>query len=136
MEVKEGTEISIKKSFDISIVTESALTTEDEAALNDEIRILKLLDHEHLNKLHDIYDKKLYYYLVLEKMDGGELFDYIFVKAYYNEKGARGMCKIIFQAMAYCHEKHIVHHNLKPENLLLMVRAFLFYSCVKTKNQF
>lgn len=43
------------------------------------------------------------------------------------------MCKIIFQAMAYRHAKNIVHHNLKPENLLLMVRAFLFYSCVNTK---
>lgn len=119
-EVKEGRELSSNKSFAIKIVTKSALTTEDEAALKDEIRILKLLGHEHITKLHDVYDEKLYYYLVLEKMDGGELFDRIVAKAYYNEKEARDTCKIIFEAMAYCHEKHIAHRDLKPENLLLM----------------
>lgn len=49
---------------------------------------MKLLDCEHIIKLHVVYDKKRYYYLVLEKMDSGKLFDCIVATAYYNEKEA------------------------------------------------
>lgn len=119
-EVKECTENSSKNVFAVKIVTKADLTSEDEAALKDEIRILKLLTHPHINKLHDVYDEQSFYYLVLEKMDGGELFDRIVAKAYYNEKEARDTCKILFEAMGYCHDKHIAHRDLKPENLLLM----------------
>ena len=66
-------------------------------------------------------------------MYDGKLFDFIVGKADYNEKEVRDMCKILFQAIAYCSEKHIAHGNLKPENLVLLVCAFLFYLCVKTK---
>ena len=102
----------IKKSFAIKIVTKLALTAEDEAALKDEIRILKLGDHKRINKLHDFYDKKLFYYLLLEKMDRGELFDCIIAKAYYNEKEARDLWKIIFQTIVYCLKKRIANFNL------------------------
>ena len=44
-------------------------------------------------------------------MYGGELFDFIVGKADYNEKEARDMCKIIFQVIAYCLEKHIAHRT-------------------------
>lgn len=54
-------------------------------------------------------------------MKGGELFDRIVQKAYYNEKEARDVCKILFQSLDYCHKKKIAHRDLKPENLLLMV---------------
>ena len=43
-----------------------------------------------------MYVKILYYYLVLEKMDGGELFDRIVAKAYYNEKEAREVALAVF----------------------------------------
>ena len=72
--------------YSIKIVTKLALTAEDEAVLKDEIRVLKLLDHEHINKLHHVYDENLYNYIVLEKINGGELFDRIVAKDHYNEK--------------------------------------------------
>lgn len=52
---------------------------------------------------------------------GGELFDRIVQKSYYNEKEARDVCLILFDAMNYCHEHHVAHRDLKPENLLLTV---------------
>ena len=54
-------------------------------------------------------------------MLGGELFDRIVAKSYYNEKEARDVCKILFEALKYCHSKNVAHRDLKPENLLLMV---------------
>ncbi|KAL3766516.1 hypothetical protein ACHAWU_000311 [Discostella pseudostelligera] len=52
-------------------------------------------------------------------MTGGELFDRIVSKSYYNEKEARDVCKILFEAVGYCHSKCVAHRDLKPENLLL-----------------
>jgi serine/threonine protein kinase len=70
--------------------------------------------------LYDVFDEPQYYYLVTEKMQGGELFDRIVQKSYYNEKEARDTCKIIFEAIQYCHDRSVAHRDLKPENLLLV----------------
>jgi len=53
-------------------------------------------------------------------MKGGELFDRIVSKSFYNEKEARDVCKILFEAIGFCHEKSVAHRDLKPENLLLL----------------
>ena len=52
-------------------------------------------------------------------MKGGELFDRIVSKSFYNEKEARDVCTILFEAIGYCHSKSVAHRDLKPENLLL-----------------
>lgn len=118
--VKDGSHKQTGESFAIKIVTKEKLTDEDAVALQDEIAILKDLRHPHIIMLYDVFDEPQYYYLVTEKMSGGELFDRIVQKSYYNEKEARDVCKIIFEAIGYCHERKIAHRDLKPENLLLV----------------
>ncbi len=54
-------------------------------------------------------------------MAGGELFDRIVQKEYYSEQEARDVCRILFSALKYCHERNVAHRDLKPENLLLQV---------------
>lgn len=121
--VKEGSNKKTGDSFAIKIVTKSKLTHEDEAALKDEIEILQELRHPNIIRLYDVFDEREFYYLVTEKMMGGELFDRIVQKSYYNEKEARDTCVILFRAMQYCHKKQVAHRDLKPENLLLLVRT-------------
>lgn len=120
--MKEGSHKQSSESFAIKIVTKSKLTEEDETALKDEISVLSELQHKNIIRLYDVFDEKEFYYLVTEKMTGGELFDRIVQKSYYNEKEARDTCKVLFDAMGYCHKKKIAHRDLKPENLLLTVR--------------
>ena len=103
-------------------MTKAKLTSEDEQALKDEIDVLNVLQHSNIIRLYDVFEEKEFYYLITEKMLGGELFDRIVQKSYYNEKEARDTCKILFQAMAYCHKHKVAHRDLKPENLLLTVR--------------
>ena len=121
--VKEGTHKKSGQSFAIKIVTKAKLTDEDEAALNDEISVLNELKHDNIIRLYDVFDEKQYYYMVTEKMMGGELFDRIVQKSYYNEKEARDTCLVLFKALNFCHEHQVAHRDLKPENLLLQVSS-------------
>lgn len=107
-------------SYAVKCINRKKLSEEDEAALLDEVGILKELRHDHIIRLYDFFVEPSTYYLVMERMRGGELFDRIVAKAYYNEKEARDTCKLLLQAVGHCHDNHIAHRDLKPENLLLL----------------
>jgi serine/threonine protein kinase len=117
--VIEATKKGTAESYAVKVVTKAKLTREDEIALVDEINILTELKHKHIIRLYDVFDEKAYWYLITEIMTGGELFDRIVSKAFYNEKEARDVCKILFEAIGFCHSKSVCHRDLKPENLLL-----------------
>jgi calcium/calmodulin-dependent protein kinase I len=107
-------------SYAVKCINRKKLSEEDEAALLDEVAILKEMRHMHIIRLYDFFVEPSTYYLVMERMRGGELFDRVVAKAYYNEKEARDTCKILLEAVGYCHKHHVAHRDLKPENLLLL----------------
>lgn len=133
--VREGTNTLTGKSFAIKVVTKAKITKEDEVSLKDEINILKDMKHPNIIRLFDVFNEPHHYYLVTEKMMGGELFHRIVEKNFYNEKEARDTCLILFRAIEYCHAYQVAHRDLKPENLLLLVRFaldvayYFFRSC-------
>jgi Protein kinase domain len=128
--VKVGTHRRTHKSYAIKIVEIESMEEADLDALHVEIMVMSRLNHPNIVRLYETYRESEYYYLVTEKMMGGELLDRVVQKTFYNEKEARDTCKILFQAMSYCHSKRIAHRDLKPENLLLRVRAKMC-ACVK-----
>jgi calcium/calmodulin-dependent protein kinase I len=107
-------------SYAVKCINRKKLSDEDEAALLDEVAILKEMKQTHIIRLYDFFEEPSTYYLVMERMRGGELFDRIVAKAYYNEKEARDTCKILLEAVQHCHSHHVAHRDLKPENLLLL----------------
>lgn len=117
--VIEASKKGTSESYAVKVVTKSKLTKEDEVALKDEISVLNELKHNHIIRLYAVFEEKGYWYLVTEKMTGGELFDRIVSKSFYNEKEARDVCKILFEAIGFCHSRSVAHRDLKPENLLL-----------------
>ncbi|MGH0122806.1 UNVERIFIED_CONTAM: hypothetical protein FKN15_003293, partial [Acipenser sinensis] len=72
-----------------------------------EIAILKLIEHPHVLKLHDVYENKKYLYLVLEHVSGGELFDYLVKKGRLTPKEARKFFRQIISALDFCHSHSI-----------------------------
>lgn len=119
--VRSGTHMrSPTKEYAVKCVERAKLKEEDVLALRDEVAILTALRGcQHIIRLYDFFDEPKHIYLVMETMYGGELFDRIVQKSYYNEKEARMTCKILLEAVAYCHDRHVAHRDLKPENLLL-----------------
>lgn len=107
--------------YAIKVVERAKLKEEDILALKDEVEILGALkDCSHITRLYDFFDEPGTFYLVMEKLCGGELFDRIVQKSYYNEKEARMTCKVLLEAVAFCHDRRVAHRDLKPENLLLL----------------
>ncbi|CUS20637.1 LAQU0S01e11188g1_1 [Lachancea quebecensis] len=84
-----------------------------------EIIIMKLISHPNVMGLYEVWENKLELFLVLEYVDGGELFDYLVSRGRLSEKEAIHYFRQIIEGTAYCHSFNICHRDLKPENLLL-----------------
>lgn len=67
----------------------------------------------------DFYEEPLTFYLVLEKVPGGELFDRIVSAGRFGEGDARACVRSLLNAVVYCHSQKIAHRDIKPENLLM-----------------
>ncbi|XP_015240090.1 serine/threonine-protein kinase BRSK2-like isoform X5 [Cyprinodon tularosa] len=117
--VKLGIHCVTGQKVAIKIVNREKLSESVLMKVEREIAILKLIEHPHVLKLHDVYENKKYLYLVLEHVSGGELFDYLVKKGRLTPKEARKFFRQIISALDFCHSHSICHRDLKPENLLL-----------------
>lgn len=85
-----------------------------------EIELMRKLKHDHVVKLIAVADTAKAYNLVMELATGGELFDRIVESKRFEEQTARRYFQQLVSAVHYCHHvHHIVHRDLKAENLLL-----------------
>ncbi|XP_047187582.1 serine/threonine-protein kinase BRSK2-like isoform X7 [Scophthalmus maximus] len=117
--VKLGIHCVTCQKVAVKIVNREKLSESVLMKVEREIAILKLIEHPHVLKLHDVYENKKYLYLVLEHVSGGELFDYLVKKGRLTPKEARKFFRQIISALDFCHSHSICHRDLKPENLLL-----------------
>ncbi|XP_064161671.1 calcium/calmodulin-dependent protein kinase type 1D-like isoform X1 [Anguilla rostrata] len=86
--------------------------------LENEIAVLRRINHDNVVRLEDFYESETHYYLVMQLVLGGELFDRILDRGVYTEKDASQVIQQVLQAVNYLHQNSIVHRDLKPENLL------------------
>ena len=89
-----------------------------------EIQILMKADHPNIIKLYEVFETQNSLYLIMEKCNGGELFDriinHISSGKMYTEKIAANLIFQIMSAVDYCHKNGICHRDLKPENILFL----------------
>ncbi|EIN09533.1 Pkinase-domain-containing protein, partial [Punctularia strigosozonata HHB-11173 SS5] len=84
-----------------------------------EIVIMKLIDHPNIMRLYDFWETSSELFLILEYVEGGELFEYLCKKGALPTAEALGYFQQIICAVDYCHRFKIAHRDLKPENVLL-----------------
>lgn len=117
--VCRGTHRATGKKVAIKCVLRKDMPPSDDAAIYDEVSILASLKHRYICPLIDFFEEKECYFLVMELMSGGDLFDRIGKKKSYDESDARDLCKKMLESIAYCHDHSIAHCDMKPKNLLL-----------------
>jgi tRNA A-37 threonylcarbamoyl transferase component Bud32 len=84
-----------------------------------EIEALRQLQHPGIIRLYDVYIPENKIFIVMENMEGGELFDYVVQKGTLTEDEAAKIVQKVTSALVFMHSKNICHRDLKPENLLL-----------------
>jgi len=105
------------EDFAVKVIEKEALK-EDIKLLQREVDIMKKVDHPNILRLHEIYEDEQRVFIVMELIDGSELFDRIVDKGFYSERYSKILIKQIISAVAYLHEYGIAHRDIKPENLL------------------
>ncbi|KAM9707325.1 MAP/microtubule affinity-regulating kinase 3a isoform 17-T17 [Menidia menidia] len=117
--VKLARHIPTGREVAIKIIDKTQLNPNSLQKLFREVRIMKILNHPNIVKLFEVIETERTLYLVMEYASGGEVFDYLVAHGRMKEKEARAKFRQIVSAVQYCHQKHIVHRDLKAENLLL-----------------
>merc|ERR1712110_1138237 len=80
---------------------------------------MKDLNHPNIVRLFEVIEEGNRLYIVMEYAPGGEVFDFLVAHGRMKEKDARVKFRQIVSAVHYMHQNHIVHRDLKAENLLL-----------------
>lgn len=93
------------------------------AQFQTEIAALRKLQHPGIIRLYDVFvktDDKIF--IIMELMEGGELFDYVVQKGTLTEDEAARIVRKVTSALVYMHSRNVCHRDLKPENLLLKTK--------------
>ncbi|XP_048853939.1 serine/threonine-protein kinase MARK2-like isoform X10 [Brienomyrus brachyistius] len=117
--VKLARHVLTGKEVAVKIIDKTQMNSSSLQKLFREVRIMKLLNHPNIVKLFEVIETEKTLYLVMEYASGGEVFDYLVAHGRMKEKEARAKFRQIVSAVQYCHQKYIVHRDLKAENLLL-----------------
>jgi 5'-AMP-activated protein kinase, catalytic alpha subunit len=118
--VKRGVHIPSGQAVAIKILNRQKLKSANmDKKIRREIKILKLFRHPNVCRLYEVITTSTDIFLIMEHVDGGELYDYIVKQGRLREDAARYIFQQIVCALEYCHHFRVVHRDLKPENILL-----------------
>jgi serine/threonine protein kinase len=112
-EVKAGININTKEEVAIKVIQTKDAPQPRLEAIRKEASILQDLDHPHIVKLFDFFEEEGTSYMVMEKLNGGELFDRIASKNHFTEAEARELSSTILKAIKHMHSRNIVHRLVR-----------------------
>uniref|UniRef100_A0A8C1JVD5 non-specific serine/threonine protein kinase n=1 Tax=Cyprinus carpio TaxID=7962 RepID=A0A8C1JVD5_CYPCA len=118
--IGKGNFAKVKLARHILTGSEVAIKIIDKTQLNPtSLQKVRFTFNTKMFKLFEVIETEKTLFLVMEYASGGEVFDYLVAHGRMKEKEARAKFRQIVSAVQYCHQKHIVHRDLKAENLLL-----------------
>ena len=87
--------------------------------INREMIILKMLCHPNISQLYETLSTINNYYIIMEYIEGGDLFDHILKNKYLSEKESCLFFRQLISSIEYLNKLNITHRDIKPENILL-----------------
>ena len=77
------------------------------------------LSHPNIVNVYDVVDEGNLHYIVMELIEGITLKSYIEKKGFLENKEAIGIAIQVAQGIAAAHEQHIIHRDIKPQNMII-----------------
>lgn len=102
-----------------SLATHLAKSEKQRLGIDREIIMMKLMNHPNILRIYDVFEGENELYLVLEYVEGGELFDFLVNRGRLPPLDALAFFKQIVYGLNYAHTFSIIHRDLKPENILI-----------------
>ncbi|XVE73609.1 hypothetical protein DITRI_Ditri11bG0132600 [Diplodiscus trichospermus] len=114
---KHGLEVAVKE------IDKKLLSSKVSENLIKEISILSTINHPNIIHFFEAFETEDRIFLVLEYCDGGDLAAYIHRHGKVSEEVARHFMRQLAAGLQVLQEKHLIHRDLKPQNLLLSTKA-------------
>jgi len=105
-----------RKEYAVKIIPTNGHT---DAQVLQEVSIMNHINHENVVAVVDFFEEDDFFYIVMELMAGGDVFDRILDLKTYTEKDARDLVKILLVAVNNIHQSGVAHRDIKPQNLFL-----------------
>ena len=118
--VKYGTHILTGQPVAIKFINKNRLIRPgDMDRIKNEMKIIYSSNHPNILKAYEIFEDESYYYIVMERPERGDLFNYICSKGRLSLDEATFIYYQLVNAVSYLQKMKIAHRDLKPENILL-----------------
>lgn len=121
----KGAYASVQTCVNILTELEYAVKIIDKLPGHSRSRVFKEVEtfhhcqgHPNIIQLLEYYEDDERFYLVFEKVEGGQLLERIQDRVHFSEKEASEIVRDLASALSFLHSKGIAHRDLKPENIL------------------
>jgi len=121
----EGAYASVQTCFNMYTEVEYAVKIIDKVPGHSRARVFKEIDlfhhcqgHKNIIQLVEYFEQPDKFFLVFEKVRGGQLLDHIQQRKFFSEREAAAVIANVASALEFLHSKGIAHRDLKPENVL------------------
>merc|ERR1719312_1187157 len=124
----QGAYASVQTCVNIYTEVEYAVKIIDKVPGHSRARVFKEIElfhhckgHKNIIQLIEYFEEADRFYLIFEKVSGGQLLDHIQRRDYFTEQEAAYIIRDVASALDFLHQKGIAHRDLKPENVLVSI---------------
>uniref|UniRef100_A0A7S3A988 non-specific serine/threonine protein kinase n=1 Tax=Rhodosorus marinus TaxID=101924 RepID=A0A7S3A988_9RHOD len=118
--VKLGIHEDTGKTYAVKMMQKSQIRAHEMTnQVRREIAVMKAMRHKNIVNLYEVLMSPKHIYMIMDLVEGGELYDELMRRGPFDENEARVYFKQLTEGMLYCHARGVFHRDLKFDNLLL-----------------